>query len=196
MSLAERERWDRFFSEQTEAPFPAPDPLLLQYTPPTGSAGKRAIDLACGRGQNGLWLAEQGYRADLLDISRAALTQARAEAGRRGLRTLNFLLTDLDQPAIEPESTDLIAVFRFLKRPLFPVLRAALVPGGRIIYATFHTGYLQVQPSFNPVFLLEPGELEAQFADWRVLRAVEDEQMSQVVAIKPTGDKAGQAANV
>ncbi|MFN8378906.1 MAG: class I SAM-dependent methyltransferase [Anaerolineae bacterium] len=190
MSLGERQRWDQYFTEHAEAPFPAPDPLLLQYTPPARierNERSRALDVACGRGQNGLWLAEQGYSTDLIDVSRVALTRARDEAGRRGLRTLNFLLTDLDTPVFEPESADLITVFRFLKRPLFPILRAALRPGGRIIYETFHTGYLHANPSFNAAFLLEPGELAAQFADWRVLRSVEGEHTAQVVALKPTG---------
>lgn len=190
MSLGERRRWDAWFAEHAADPLPSPDPLLLQYTPPAHierDQRSHALDVACGRGQNSLWLAEQGYRVDLFDGSRVALTQARDEAGRRGLRTLNFLLTDLDAPEIEAESADLIAVFRFLKRPLFPLLRAALRPGGRIIYETFHTGYLQVNPSFNPAYLLEPGELAAQFSDWRVLRSVETEHTAQIVAIKPTG---------
>ena len=186
MSLAERQRWDQVFTDGTGSPLPAPDPLLLQYTPPA-APGSRALDLACGRGQNGLWLAEQGYSAGLIDVSRVALTQAREEAGRRGLRSANFLLMDLDEPVLDAESAGLIAVFRFLKRPLFTVLRAVLMPGGRIIYETFHTGYLQANPSFNRAFLLEPGELAAQFADWRVLRSVETAHTAQIVAIKPTG---------
>ncbi|MBL8145085.1 MAG: class I SAM-dependent methyltransferase [Anaerolineae bacterium] len=189
MSLAERQRWDQIFTSRAGGPFPAPDPLLLQYTPPAradGTQRSRALDIACGRGQNGLWLAEQGYSADLIDGSRVALTQAREEAGGRGLRTVNFLLMDLDAPILEAENAGLIAVFRFLNRSLFPVLRAALLPGGRIIYETFHTGYLQVNPTFNRAFLLEPGELAAQFEDWRVLRSVETEHSAQIVALKPT----------
>ncbi len=188
MSQPIRQHWDARYRALAGEPLRAPDPLLLQYTPPARIEPRsRALDVACGRGQNGLWLAEQGYRADLLDISREALTQARDEAGRRGLRSLNFLLIDLENYAPEPESCDLIAVFRFLHRPLFPLLRAAVQPGGRIIYQTFHTGHLRANPAFNRAFLLEPGELAEQFADWRVLHSSEDADSARVVALKPTG---------
>jgi SAM-dependent methyltransferase len=191
VTKADAVRWDARYQAQVGAPLPAPDPLLLQYTPPPvigRESRSRALDLACGRGQNGLWLAEQGYSTDLMDCSRVALTQARDEAGRRGLRTLNFLLVDLDGWTPEPDSYDLIAVFRFLDRRLFPLLRAAARPGGRILYETFHTGHLASHPSFNPAQLLEPGELAEQFADWRVLRASEDAESARIVALKPTGE--------
>ncbi len=190
MTHEDRERWDIRYLAQADEPFPPPHPLLMQYTPParvTWNQRSRALDLACGRGQNGLWLAEQGYSADLLDISRVALEQARDEAARRGLRTLNFLQADLDAPSLEPDSYDLICVFRFLHRPLFPLLRAAVRPGGRIIYETFHLGQLAEHPEFNPLYLLEPGELAAQFSDWRVLRSVETATAAQLVAIRPAG---------
>lgn len=186
VSLADRQRWDARYEEMAAEAFPPPDPLLLQFAPPASPLRNRALDLACGRGQNGLWLAEQGFTVDLLDVSRVALTQARDEAGRRNLRTLNFLYADLDATALETERYDLVCVFRFLDRELFPVLRAALRPGGRIFYETFHVGTLKQHPTFNPAFLLERGELEAQFSDWRVLRCFESDTVAQIVAIKPT----------
>jgi SAM-dependent methyltransferase len=190
MSETDRQRWDRRYREWANDPFPAPDPLLLQFTPPafiSRSARSRALDLACGRGQNGLWLAEQGYSVDLIDISREALQIARAEAGRRGLRTVNFFCADLDALPLEAESFDLICGFRFLKRDLFPVLRAAVKPGGRIVYETFHIGHLQRHPAFSRDHLLERGELAALFSDWRLLHQRESDSVAQVVALKPGG---------
>ena len=187
---ANRQRWDSRYRQWAGDPFPAPDPLLFQYTPPAiidPTQRSRALDLACGRGQNGLWLAEQGYSVDLLDGSREALQIARDEAGRRGLRTLNFLCADLDSYVLEPNSYDLICVFRFLNRGLIPALRAATRPGGRIIYETFHTGLLIQQPAFNPEHLLDPGELAACFTDWRMLRQHESSTSAQVIALKPIG---------
>jgi tellurite methyltransferase len=190
VSEGDRRRWDSRYRQWASDPFPVPDPLLFQFTPPAiigRDQRSRALDLACGRGQNGLWLAEQGYSVDLLDVSREALQMARDEAGRRGLRTLNFLCADLESTPLEPNTYDLICVFRFLNRGLFPALRAAVRPGGRIIYETFHLGHLKSQPAFDPAHLLNPGELAAFFSDWRLLRQHEGDTTAQIVTLKPMG---------
>lgn len=188
MSAADRIRWDARYRERLSAPLPAPDPLLLQHAPPAArraDAAPVALDLACGFGQNGLWLAEQGYTVDLIDISRTALLRAQEEAGRRGLRTINFLQADLEEIMLERDRYDLICAFRFLNRPLMTAIRAAVKNGGRIIYETFNTRHLAAHPDFDPAFLLSPGELFGYFGDWRVLLGSEPEAISQIVALKP-----------
>lgn len=182
MAGQDRLRWDAVYHERRDQPYPPPDPLLLQFAPP--AEGARALDLAGGLGQNALWLAEQGYLVDLIDISRAALTRAQEEAARRSVRGVNFIQMDLDNAEFEAATYDLIAVFRFLDRDLFPTLRAAVKPGGRVIYQTFNTRYHPPQP-FNPDHLLRIGELAGIFADWRILHLSEPHFVTQVVAIKP-----------
>src|SRR5690606_21845859 len=62
MAEGDRSRWDGIYRQRNHLPYPDPDPLLFEYTPPlTTSYEKRALDLAGGLGQNGLWLAQQGY---------------------------------------------------------------------------------------------------------------------------------------
>jgi tellurite methyltransferase len=185
MSADDRVRWDTYFRSRARDPFPDPDPLLLQATPPAG-AGMRALDLCGGLGQNGLWLAEQGYVVDVMDISRVALNRARVEMTLRNLRSVNLLQTDVDTLQLEPETYDLICVFRYLRRDLFPKIARALRPGGRVIYETFHVGYLEHVPNFNRAFLLERGELRQHFEGWRVLHDVETDQFAQLVAVKPS----------
>ena len=123
--------WDKVYRERHKQPFPAPDPLLLQYAPPTESG--RALDLAAGLGQNGLWLAEQGYTVDVMDISRVALNRARSEMTMRNLRSVNLLLMDLDTLSLEVNHYDLLCVFRYLKRTIWDDIKNAVRPGGRII---------------------------------------------------------------
>lgn len=191
MAASDRLRWDDIYQQRVgdeghPETYPTPDPLLFAFAPPLREAGSAyALDLACGLGQNGLWLAAQGYVVDLVDVSRVALTAARDEAARRDLRSVNFFLHDLDAPDLEPESYDLIVVFRYLNRHLFPTIRAALRPGGRVLYQTYNTRYLNIKPDANPEYLLRPGELTGYFGDWRILRANEPEHVSQIVAIKP-----------
>src|SRR5262245_51995262 len=112
MSARDRLRWDAIYRDTQNATYPAPDPLLFQYTPPPDDEREhRAMDLAAGLGQNGLWLAAQGYLTDVADISRVALTRAQAESVHRGLRNLNFLQLDLDDVLLPSETYDMLCVF-------------------------------------------------------------------------------------
>jgi SAM-dependent methyltransferase len=185
MSLEDRQRWDQVYRE-ANGTYPPPDPLLFEFTPPI-SAGeeRRGLDLACGLGQNGLWLAAQGYTVDLMDISRVALLRAQEEMGKRAIRTANLFQVDLDQPELDANTYHVACVFRYLKRDLFPLLRACVAPGGRIIYETFNQRYLEVVPGFNPQFLLGVGELAGYFADWKILHNAEGKHVSRIVAVKP-----------
>jgi SAM-dependent methyltransferase len=215
MAGKDRQHWDSIYSARVGEPYPPPDPLVLQFTPPAprpyGTASSatvsRALDLAGGLGQNALWLATQGYMVDLIDISRVALTRAQAEAAIRArfltaegdaddparllptdwVRGINFIQADLDHAGLERETYDVICVFRFLDRALFPALRAAVRAGGRIIYETYNARHLRRDPDFNPAYLLNVGELAGVFADWRALYSVEppDGDIAQVVALKP-----------
>lgn len=198
MSAKDRIRWDEIFNKRKQEPYPEPSPLLIDYAPaPQGDDIPRALDLAAGLGQNTIWLAEQGYIVDMMDISRVALQRARAEMAIRNLRSINLLQVDIDELVLRrsglceaihelcPESYELIIVFRYLRRTLFPILNAAIKPGGRLIYETFNRSYLEQVPDFNQEFLLEEGELEAAFINWRFIHYDESTHLTQLVAVKP-----------
>lgn len=186
MTHDDRTRWDAIYRQRNHMPFPEPDPFLFEYTPPVDPRQpKRALDLAGGMGQNGLWLAGQGYTVDVMDISRMALMRGRQEMINRELRSINFLLVDLDAADLEENYYDLVCVFRYLKRDLFPHIRACVRPGGRVIYETYNTRYLEIVPAFNRAFLLEPGELAATFSGWKHLHAADAQHLSRLAALKP-----------
>lgn len=185
MSVEDRVRWDQIFRKHARDPFPVPDPFLLQYTPPARDHSPRALDLAGGLGQNALWLAEQGYEVDLMDISRVALKRALSEMGMRNLRRINLLQMDVDTLELQTAEYDLVCVFRYLKRSIFPTIKASVRPGGRVIYETYNLRYLDIVPEFNREFLLSESELENCFSDWRILFAENDGHISRLVAINP-----------
>jgi 2-polyprenyl-3-methyl-5-hydroxy-6-metoxy-1,4-benzoquinol methylase len=189
MTVRDRVRWDRYYRSLSDFAYPDPDPLLYDYTPPVLIHGQRerprALDLACGVGQNGIWLATQGYSVDLLDISREALHIAQLQAMMLQARTVNFMQVDLDEVALKPEAYDLVIVFRYMRRELFPRLHECVRPGGRVIYATFNMNYLDHKPDFNTEYLLYPGELSGYFTDWHVLHDRDAAYTSEIVAIKP-----------
>jgi 2-polyprenyl-3-methyl-5-hydroxy-6-metoxy-1,4-benzoquinol methylase len=184
MSVTDQKRWDAIYQQRNQTPFPDPDPFLLECTPPA-TGEQRVLDLAGGIGQNGLWLATQGYTVDVLDISRMALVRGRAEMTSRGLRDINFMHDDLDEVTLKLNKYAIVCVFRYLKRELFPQIRTSIQPGGRIVYETFNTNYLKLVPDFNTDFLLESGELATYFADWRILHNSEFNHISRLAAIKP-----------
>ena len=97
-----------------------------------------ALDLACGRGRHALYLAQEGFLVEAWDRDAAALEALQTTANTLGLSTITTRLVDLEQePAIPPASFELIAVFYYLQRDLFPQIMRALKPGGLLVYETF-----------------------------------------------------------
>jgi len=141
--------------------------------------------MACGKGQNAIWLARQGYRVLGIDISPVALAMARAEAVNQDLSNrLQFEAVDLDRWQLPALSYDLICIFRFLDRRLFPAVVAGLRPGGLLFCATRHVGLLQRSPEANKAFLLKRGELVEAFASLQVLHDLEKNEDTEFVARK------------
>ena len=67
---------------------------------------------------------------------------------------------------------DLIVIFFYLRRQLFPALKAALRPGGLLMYRTYVQGSQDAvavaEKPRRAEHLLRSGELPAVFADFRV----------------------------
>jgi SAM-dependent methyltransferase len=119
---------------------PAPAPFLVQqfHRLPKG----RALDVAAGTGRHSLFLAAHGYQVDAIDRDAQALAHLSATAQTRKLSAVTTKPMNLEQPApYEPdlgsETYDLIVVFFYLHRSLFPCLIEALKPGGVLVYETF-----------------------------------------------------------
>jgi tellurite methyltransferase len=189
VSAQDRVRWDAVYRERNGR-YPVADPLLFEYAMPLAlftmtDIERRALDLACGLGQNGLWMASQGYIVDMMDISRTALMRARGEMEKRQLHNVNLLQVDLETVRLARQNYDIVCVFRYLRRDLFPQLANSVRGGGRIIYETFNTNYLAQVPGFNMDFLLEPGEIATYFDGWEILYCDEEHESTQFVAQKP-----------
>jgi hypothetical protein len=88
------------------------------------------------------------------------------------------------------EQYDLVLVFFYLQRELFPAIFAALRPGGWLIYKTYTTRQRQLGGGpQNPDYLLKPGELQHAFQSMNVLRYQEQVASiatAELVARKPS----------
>jgi len=69
----------------------------------------RALDLACGEGQNAIWLASLGWDVLGVDYSGVAVEKARRRAEREGVAA-RFVRADLVEYEPEREAFDLVIV--------------------------------------------------------------------------------------
>ncbi len=160
------------------------------------------LDLACGNGRNGIYLATLGVAVEMCDISCEALSRARELARQKGVAP-RFVVLDLEKEGAAPLKKDAyggVVVFRYLHRPLVPAIRNAIRPSGVLIYETFTVDQVRYGKPTNPDFLLERNELRRWFADWEILHYAEGVQpdperaVAQLVCRKPLDRPAGDRA--
>jgi tellurite methyltransferase len=191
MTVNEKTIWDKKYSERSHSSL-VPDPFLVSAYEefladrPAGSA----LDLAGGVGRHAIWLAQRGWLVKLLDISEVGIRQAEENAARTGTASsISVKACDLSTAQyLGREQYDLVVVFFYLQREVFPALAAAIKPGGFLIYKTYTTEqkHFAGGPS-HPMFLLEPNELLHAFSSLRVLRyheTIQQKGVAELVARK------------
>ncbi len=138
------------------------------------SRGK-ALDVATGQGRHAYFLATQGFSVHGIDRNRNALAFLDAQAqetGRLPITTeyIDLESDDLNPPDLGTETYDVILVFFYLYRPIFPQLMKALKPGGVILYETFLLeNHIQRHHPRRKEFCLESNELLALLHDFQIL---------------------------
>jgi tellurite methyltransferase len=183
----------------------APAGILMELWPllPAGAA----LDLACGRGRNPLFLAEHGRHVTAVDWSGAALDilEERAKALKIPVRRIprideakqaaragiDLLQADLEEVTLPANRYSLILCVRYLQRSLFPQISRALRPGGMLLFETYTKAQLDFSGGpRDPAHLLNPGELRRAFPElevvfYRELRA--EQGIASLAARKPHG---------
>ncbi len=152
--------------------------------------GKPILDLACGNGRNGLYLHNQHLPVTFADKNSMALDLLQTE---RGLRKDQCWKVDFEtgEQILAPNSLQAIVVFRYLHRPLMNQIKAAIEPGGLVIYETFTTDNRQFGKPNHDEFLLKKNELKEVFAEWDCLHYFEgikynpDRAIAQIICQKP-----------
>lgn len=191
--LPPRQRWDERYASLPPQARAEPTPFVafcLPYLPGHG----RALDIAAGAGRHTIALAQHGLQVDAVDISAQGLKLAQERALAAALtpgRHVRFILADIERPWLPQAGYDVILVSFFLHRPLFPLIRARLRPGGWLIYESF-TIDQAAAPSDHPIrpdFLLKRNELRNTFSDFKILFYDEgghnNKATAQLLAQKP-----------
>ena len=190
MDINEKTRWDKKHSERLHSAF-NPNPFLVSAydefvsSRPPGAA----LDLAGGAGRHAIWLAERGWHVNLVDISEVGLRQAEENARQRTIT--GSIVTKVQDVNTEQdlgrEQYDLVVVFSFLQRELFPAITAALKPGGHLIYKTYTTEQLRFDGGPRKAFLLQPNELLHAFPSMLVLHyheTIQEKGVAELIARK------------
>ena len=184
-------RWDEKY-RQGEHVSTAPAAILeASVAHWDGCPNRQALDLACGAGRNAVYLAAKGWRVRAVDFSLEALARTQALAVENGV-SVETSREDIEAPGWSAGEAlyGLVVVTQFLHRPLFPAIRAAVAPGGLLIYETYTIDQLQLSGGpRNAKYLLDPNELPERFRDWHVLRyeeACEARATAALIARKPS----------
>ncbi len=126
--LPDRLKWNQRY--ETDQLSDAPSSIVKRFFKLAG--GKKALDIAAGNGRNALFLADQGFAVDAVDISDAGLSLFTGKHAN-----VHSICADLDNFDIPPNQYDLIINIKYLNRRLFPYIRAGLNRGGILIFQTF-----------------------------------------------------------
>jgi tellurite methyltransferase len=177
-----RRRWDERYATLSPQKRREPTPFVracLPHLPPSGWA----LDVAAGAGRHSLALAQHGLAVDAVDISGYGLRLAQQRAQIAGL-SLGLIAADVERPWLPHRRYDVILVSFFLHRPLFGLIKNRLKPGGWLVYETYTTAQLLQphHPPMRPDFLLQPGELKATFADFKIFLYDEGEHSRRMTA--------------
>lgn len=199
--------WDAKHGLAANEAAETPAGILTELWPllPAGAA----LDLACGRGRNALFLAEHGRHVTAVDWSGAALgiLEERAKALKVPVRRIqrideakqptragiDLLQTDLEVIALPANRYSVILCVRYLQRSLFPQICGALRPGGMLLFETYTKAQLDFSGGpRDPAHLLNTGELRRAFPDlevvfYRELRA--EQGIASLAARKPAGNR-------
>lgn len=169
-----REHWDERY-DAAESWNTEPSELLVAETEalPAG----RALDLACGRGRNSVFLAGRGWRVTAADFSAVGLALARRFAHDRGV-TVQFVQADVVEWEPPPESFDLVLVsYLHLpaeeRRKVVAHAAAAVAPGGVVLVIAHDITNLGAGAGGpkDPAVLCGPEEVAAALSQLEVQRA-------------------------
>ncbi len=122
--MDDRTRWDARYREGAYSQRPWPSGFLQQNINAVASANQqsagRALDLACGAGRNSVFLAQQGFATQGVDISAAAIARGAAYATQVGVKVDWVCKSLLAQSDAEVEAVSPVVPAALVKREVSP----------------------------------------------------------------------------
>jgi SAM-dependent methyltransferase len=171
----QREDWDRRYSQPGLVWSAKPNRFLVAEVGelPPG----RALDLACGEGQNTVWLASRGWDAVGVDYSDVAIAKARERAAREGV-DVEFVSADLLEYEPARGAFDLVILLYLHlpsgeRRVVLARAAEALAPNGTLLLLGHDTLNMSegVGGPSDPDIHYTPDEIASQLAGLEVEKA-------------------------
>lgn len=114
-----------------------------------------ALDIACGKGRNSLFLARYGYKVLAVDRNRESLNCF----SNKNIIKLARDVEIIENWPIANFKFDVVIVTNFLNRKIFPFVIRSVRKKGYLIYETFSKGHEKIGKPKNKNFILNPYEL-------------------------------------
>lgn len=136
----------------------------------------KALDLGCGEGQNSIWLAQRGWIVNAVDMSAAAIGEARDLATTSGVdRTIAFEIADISEWRPVSRYDLVFCTFALPARGMgrsrmLEMAGAAVAPGGTILLTEFDIS-LRREGWMAEKYLVSTEELERHLSGFRVDRS-------------------------
>jgi len=178
VSERDRARWDATYTDRTVSDTaPGPPRAFADHIDKFPTAGS-ALDIACGMGENSVWLARRGLHVWGIDVSAVAITQATELADRHGVsQRCRFDVVDLDDGLPDGPPVDVVLCHRFREPRLYQALRARVAPGGLLAICVLSE--VGAEPGR---FRARAGELRAHFGDLQVIAEHESDGEAWLLA--------------
>jgi SAM-dependent methyltransferase len=139
------------------------------------------LEIACGRGEMSVWLANRGMNVLGVDVSPVALDLARQLASRGGVADrCRFEVWDLDEGLPPGLPVDLVICHMFWQPRLDRLMVDRLRPGGVLAIATLSE--VGAEPGR---FRARPGELREAFVELEILAEGDGDGVAHFIGRKP-----------
>ena len=149
MSTDDRIRWDKQHMNSPGAEQPSAFLREIVESDAWQVLSGKALDVACGKGRNAIYLAQRGFAVTALDISPVALAEGRRRAQQQELQ-IDWQQRDLEASGLDSGDFDLVINFNYLQRSLFRPIQQAVKPGGHVIFETYLIDQAAVRSSEEP----------------------------------------------
>lgn len=159
---ADKDKWNSIYAEKnTETPSPCY--VLNQYShllPENGTA----LDIACGRGGNAIYLNSLGFQTSAWDISDKVIDNL-----KRNHSDINAVCFDVLNDTLPLLRFDILTVSHYLEPALFSLLPQLLNENALVFYETFIKDKVDGFGPKNPNYRLDKNELLNYFRDYQIL---------------------------
>ena len=169
---SDRDRWNRRYQEGEYAARSHPSQLLSDWL--DRLPRNTVLDIACGRGRNAIFLAENGSSVTGIDISDAGIDLARERSSH--LKNLEFIVADVDEGLPISRTFDLILMVRFVHFELLTRLPEFLSHGGCILveeHLQWSDPEIELAGPSNPKFRVAAGQITELLSDLEPLFSLE-----------------------